>query len=322
MKKVNLFKLMTACMAFAAVTFTSCSEEDMTLQGPGNVTIPGMPEIPETPVIPASASVAVSVYDVESEVLLGVTSVDATENIGATMEVACPEYKGYIVAPAIDVEIPALNDGQAVVVPVMFYVATEESEAAKVLEAIHNAEPVASEEIVLVDEEKEYQNIPDDHGQIGIIKTNGGEKYKIFKGMEYLGQVEAPESKGLVEENGTATGYEFVEEVLKACKEHKYGTWEWAFPTFWTNPYHQTVTTVKQVGTEEVYKITFNGSVFYAKFKVAGAANWTMAPHTIIEKYAHDWAHTHSHGKVGHDWFSHSHGDANINAGGGIVEAE
>jgi len=304
MKKVNFFKVMSACVAFAAVTFTSCSEEEMTLTAPDVI----IPEMPETPVIPATASVAVSVYSVSSEVtsgavLLAVENIDATANIGKTMTVDCPAIEGYIVAPSTTVAIPQLNDGQAVVVPVAFYVASEGTAAASILTQFKDAEnATVGEEIVLIEEEEE--TITNDKKRYITVPS---EKLSYFSGIEYVGETEKPESKA-------ATAYEFVESVLKDTKfENK----ELKTLEFFLNPYHQTTTTFSQVGNTVVYKIEFNGETYYAEFKKAGAAIWTMSKHTVMEKYTHEWAHIHTHGHAGHDWL---HG--NSNAGGGIVKGE
>lgn len=304
MKKVNFFKLMTACMAFAAVTFTSCSEEDMSIVTPGNTVIPGMPE---SPVIPATASVAISVYDVTTNILLGVTSVDATANIGKTMEVECPAYDKYIVAPKVTVAIPELKDGQSAVVPVVFYVASEGTAEAVIIAQISDDNIVKTEEIELI--KAETTEIANDKKLIMEVKA---EKLPYYVGMEYVGETTKPASKA------AATGYEFIASTLKECKAYTFQKKELTTLSFKMNPYHQTETTFEQAGSTVVYEIEFNGEVFYAEFKKAGIATWTMAAHTVIPEYEHDWAHLHTHGHAGHDWL---HGD-NMNAGGGITSAE
>jgi len=318
MKKVNFFKVMSACVAFAAVTFTSCSEEDMTLQGPGNITIP---EMPESPVIPATASVSVSVYSVSTSdatsngILLAVSSIDATENIGKTMTVECPAIEGYIVAPATTVAIPQLNEGQAVVVPVAFYVASEGTAEAEILKQLKDGEVVA--ENILLDETETFKN---EEATILVKKEINYKTWNICEGWKYLGKYEAPESKA------AATGFEFVEKVLKAMNslednETKWNTFEWNAGEEtgweWLNPYHQAQTTIKQGSENVVYTVSFNGETYEVEFEVAGQAKWTMTAHTVIPEYAHEWAHLHTHGHAGHDYMHGSN-----NAGGGIVGAE
>lgn len=299
MKKVNFFKLMTACLAFAAVTFTSCSEEDMSIVTPGNTVIPNMPV---SPVIPATASVAISVYDATTNILLGVTSVDATANIGKTMEVECPKYDNYIVAPTVDVAIPELKDGQSVVVPVVFYVATEGTAEAAILLQMDPKNEIKVEEIELIEAVK--TTIANDKK---LVKEYPAEKLEYYAGLQYVGETEKPASKAV-------TGYEFIESLLKDITFEKK---ELETLAFWMNPYHQTETTFEQAGSKVVYKIEFNGSEYYAEFKKSGVATWTMAKHSVIPEYEHDWAHLHTHGHEGHDW----HGN-NANAGGGITSAE
>lgn len=301
MKKVNFFKLMTACMAFAAVTFTSCSEEDMSIVTPGNTVIPGMPE---SPVIPATASVAISVYDVTTNILLGVTSVDATANIGKTMEVECPAYDKYIVAPKVTVAIPELKDGQSAVVPVVFYVASEGTAEAAILAQLSEENQIEVEEIELI--KAETTEIANDKKLIMEVKA---EKLTYYVGMQYVGETTKPASKAV------ASGYEFIESILKEIAFEKKELTTLAFKM---NPYHQTETTFEQAGSTIAYKIEFNGTEYYAEFQKAGIAKWTMAAHTVIPEYEHDWAHLHTHGHAGHDWL---HGD-NMNAGGGITSAE
>lgn len=300
MKKVNFFKVMSACMAFAAVTFTSCTEEEMTIDSP-DVTLP------ESPVVAPTASVSISVYDVNTSILLGISSVDATANIGGKMTIDCPEYEGYIVAPSIEVEIPSLSEGQSVVVPVAFYTADEESAEAAIIAQLTNGTEI--EALELSKTVKEYKNDGNGHTPKVMIVKPEDNKYTILTGKEYVGEGEAVESKA-------ATGYEFIESVLK---DITYGKFTWGFPKFFVNPYHQTTTTVEQVGALVQYTIKFNGGVYYVQFNEAGKATWKMAAHTVIPEYAHEWAHMHAHGKAGHDWHSH---DSNGNAGGGIIEAE
>lgn len=314
MKKVNFFKVMSACVAFAAVTFTSCSEEEMTLTAPDVI----IPEMPETPVIPATASVAVSVYSVSTSdaasnaVLLTVENIDATANIGKTMTVECPAIEGYIVAPATTVAIPQLNDGQAVVVPVAFYVASEGSAEEAIMQQFYdNAEKV--EDIILIDKKENTKTITNELKRFTTIKA---EKLEYFTGYEYVGETEKPESKA------AASGYEFMESLFSkiAFVKEELGTKDEdgnEVREFFLNPYHQTTVTYEQPGETYVTEIEFNGSVYYVEFKKAGAAIWTMSKHTVMEKYTHEWAHIHTHGHAGHDWL---HG--NSNAGGGIVKGE
>lgn len=305
MKKVNFFKVMSACVAFAAVTFTSCSEEEMTLTAPDVM----IPEMPETPVIPATASVSVSVYDVTSSQLLGVTSVDATDNINGSMSIECPSYDGYIVAPAITVAIPDLKDGQSVVVPVVFYVASEGTAVATIVDQLNKAiadkKGTVIEDFELIPEEKE--TIQNENKR---YKEYPAEELNYYSGLQYVGETEKPESKA------AATGYEFVESILK----ENYNFEEKTFKSrdFFVNPYHQTTISYKQAGKIVVYEIEFNGTKYYAEFKEAGEAVWSMSEHTIIPEYEHEWSHLHAHGLAGHDWL---HGDNN-NAGGGIAKPE
>ena len=296
MKKVNFFKVMSAFVAFSAMTLASCTEEKMTITSP-TVDIPAF-------VLPdAKATVSVSVYDVETKTNLGVTSIDATAKIGAELTVECPAYEGYIVAQPISVAIPSLVAGQVAVVPVTFLVASEESAAADILAQIEEGEPVvtAAESIKYSEVVKNESNkIKHDDFTIDYLK-----------GIKFEG-VEVAESRA------AATGAEFIEELFG---ETEFETVEDEFVySYWLNPWHKATLSCEQKMNTAVYTVEFNGETYEVTFTVAGAIVKEMIAPSLMEEYKHNWEHVLTHGHAGHDYHGHGHGSEN--AGGGIVEGE
>ncbi len=128
MRTKNFFKgLAVAAVALVGVFATSCSEEELNVDTNGNWTPVDKTELPA-----ASASIALSVVDlgdagVDAKVLYTET-LDATAKIGQSMTIECPAEKYdadlsvYTVAAAQTINIPAIQKGQAVVIPVTFYV--------------------------------------------------------------------------------------------------------------------------------------------------------------------------------------------------------
>ena len=127
MKKTNFWKgLALATVALVSVFSTSCSKEELNINGV---------EIPEQVLPAAKASVSISVVDLEAGQIIGkVKNIDATSAIGSSITVQCPTNEGYTTAKDIVVEIPAIEKGQSVVIPVTFYVVTMESAYAEVME--------------------------------------------------------------------------------------------------------------------------------------------------------------------------------------------
>lgn len=114
MKKTNFLKgLAMAAVALVSVFATSCSEEELSIKG-ADVTIPEL----AAPV----ATVSVSVVDFEKGALLQTTNVNASENIGGTLTVNCPSLEGFTTAKSVTITIPNIAKGQAIVIPVTFYV--------------------------------------------------------------------------------------------------------------------------------------------------------------------------------------------------------
>ena len=296
MKKVNFFKVMSAFVAFSAMTLASCTDEKMTITSP-TVDIPAF-------VLPdAKATVSVTVYDVESKTNLGVTSVDATANIGSELTVECPAYEGYIVAQPISVAIPSLVAGQVAIVPVTFYVASEASAEAAIL-AQMTEENLKSTATDAVKESKVVENESDK-----VL-------HSTFKGTALTGREFV--SVAAAESRAAATGAEFIEGIFG---EETFGTETQELFKYWLNPWHQATVSYEQAMSTDVYTVEFNGATFDVTFTKAGEiAVFTMSDIKVIEEYKHNWEHVLLHGHAGHDYHGHGHGSEN--AGGGIVDAE
>ena len=129
MKKTNFWKGLTlAAVALVSVFATSCSEEELKINGP---------EVPTVVLPAAKASVSISVVDLEAGKLVGtVKNLDVTTSIGQSVEVACPENDGYTKAKSVVVEVPAIEKGQSVVIPVTFYVVTLNSAYADLMDEV------------------------------------------------------------------------------------------------------------------------------------------------------------------------------------------
>ena len=297
MKKVNFFKVMSAFVAFSAMTLASCTEEKMTITSP-TVDIPAF-------VLPdAKATVSVSVYDVESNTILGVTNVDATP--GQAMTVECPAYEGYIVAQPISVEIPALVAGQVAIVPVTFYVATEGSAAAAIAEQMNDPKNLKSTAAEAVKTSE-------------VVKNDGNMvKHLTFMGSYLTGR--QFESVAAVESRAAATGAEFIEKLYG--KEAFETVKDVEFCKYWLNPWHQATLSYEQAMSTDVYTVEFNGATFEITFTSAGAkpAIFTLGNIEVPAEWKHNWEHVLTHGHAGHDYHGHGHGSEN--AGGGIVEAQ
>ena len=293
MKKVNFFKVMSAVLAFSAMTLASCSEEKMTING-SDVNIPPF-ELPA-----AKATVSITVVDVETGKALGVTNKEVTP--GTTVTVECPAYEDYIVAQAVDVEIPALVAGQVAVVPVTFFVASEGSAAVAILEQINEDNLV---EVVEAEASKSSEVVTNESNKI-IHKTFEG---KVNTGIQFNGVAVA-------ESRAAATGAEFIEEVF-GLDEFKFGEKSVKFYEYWLNPWHQATLSYEQEMATATFEVEFNGETYEVTFTVAGAYVATMTDIKVIEEYKHNWEHVLTHGHAGHDY---NHG--NGNAGGGIVEGE
>lgn len=171
MKKTNFLKgLAMAAIALVSVFTTSCSEEELSIKG-ADVTIPEL----AAPV----ATVSVSVVDFEKGALLQTTNVNASENIGGTLTVNCPSLDGFTTAKSVTITIPNIAKGQAIVIPVTFYVVPVGSAVEKFVEQLGGNLKV-DESIELEDEVLEAPSANITANEEGAF-VNDGEEAIVLK---------------------------------------------------------------------------------------------------------------------------------------------
>ena len=128
MKKTNFLKgLAMAAIALVSVFTTSCSEEELSIKG-ADVKIPELAE----PV----ATISISIVDFEKGELLQTTTKDASANIGGSVTVDCPSLDNYTTAKSVTISIPNIAKGQAIVIPVTFYVVPVGSALEETIDAL------------------------------------------------------------------------------------------------------------------------------------------------------------------------------------------
>lgn len=112
-KNIFLKGLTLAFVALVGFFATSCNEEELNING-------GEVEIPElaAPV----ASLAMTVLDFENGEVLKYEVINISEYIGSNYTAKCPVIEGYTTAKDIIVAVPNISKGQAVVIPVTFYI--------------------------------------------------------------------------------------------------------------------------------------------------------------------------------------------------------
>lgn len=194
MKKTNFLKGLALAVLVSSFA-TSCSEEELSIQN-------GSIKVPEYTLPAATASVTVSVVDLEEGTLVGnMTTIDATAAIGDTLSIACPVNPGYTVADAIDVVIPAIKEGQAINVPVTFYVVTLESAYADLNISWTGTDwdSITDEEVALADVITKF-----DEGWKDNVFANATDE-ETFAGLEHI----------------SYDGYEFVKEITEDEVESK-----------------------------------------------------------------------------------------------------
>lgn len=160
MKKTNFWKsLAMAVVALVSIFATSCSEEEIKFNG-SDVVIPDPVVLPD-----AKAILSITVVDLEGGKTVGIVKTkDVTTSIGTSIEVECPENDGYTKAKAITVQIPSIEKGQTVVIPVTFYVVTLESAFSDLMEeaTIQERPLVDSDNVELIN-----------HHELTFINENG-----------------------------------------------------------------------------------------------------------------------------------------------------
>lgn len=142
MKKTNFWKgLAFAAVALVGVFTTSCSEEELKING-GTIDIPEV-TVPElaNPV----ASLAVTVLDFENGDVLSYTLTDISTKINQEYTVSMTPIDGYTVANDITIKVPNIQKGQAVVIPVTFYVVPLGSAIQDIVDELGGNLPVDTE---------------------------------------------------------------------------------------------------------------------------------------------------------------------------------
>ena len=143
MKKTNFWKgLALAAVALVGVYTTSCSEEELKIQG-GTIEVPELAE----PV----ANLAITVLDFENSEVLKYEVKNINDQIGKEFSFPCPEIPGYTVAEAVKINVPAIGKGQAIVIPVTFYVVPLGSEIEKIVNAMGGELPVDPNAVSIIE---------------------------------------------------------------------------------------------------------------------------------------------------------------------------
>ena len=140
MKKTNFWKgLAFAAVALFGVFATSCSEEELKIQG-GTIEIPEVPEL-ANPV----ASLAITVLDFENTEVVKYEVKDISDKIGQSFSLAGPAIDGYTVANNVTITVPSIQKGQAIVIPVTFYVVPLSSAIKDIVAELGGSLPVDTE---------------------------------------------------------------------------------------------------------------------------------------------------------------------------------
>lgn len=306
MKKTNFLKV----CAFAAVALfaTSCSEETLDING-GSITVPEF-------TLPApTASISVTVVDLEAGKIVGkVTNVDATAAIGSTMTVECPANEGYTTAAAVEVAVPALANGQAINIPVTFYVVTLES-------AYSNLNITWEKTLYETLEEKEValsEVLIETEGWVnGMYKNTTNENikakfaYKELSGSEF---VEEYTEEVEVDSKAAETTYE---EILNAnIKFQETKITKIVDVPAWNN---YNIKSAKRSFVNQVMVIKDEKGEPIYKFLINTCWGTTFEAELIDNNPTHDG---HDNTNNGHDNSHNGHGHGNGNAGGGISSNE
>ena len=286
MKKTNFLKgLAMAAIALVSVFTTSCSEEELSIKGT-DVTIPELAA--------AKVQLAISVVDLENSKTLAHTIEDVTAKMGTTYSVACPNFaekSQYTTTKNIEVQIPTIEKGQAVIIPVTFYVVSLNS---ALKDAIEDSEIVVDEKVEVKEVEFEVEIegaddlIADDEAQT-MTNTTGEDVTVEIAIPYYVGYAYRTESKSIVED---FANLKFTELTWKATITIPDGC------------------LLKLDVEQELYPVILpvivDGEVLEVPLWEAGKFNCDYE----VKSIGHDFEHDHGHG----------HG--NGNAGGGEGEAE
>lgn len=328
MRTKNFFKgLAVAAVALVGVFATSCSEEELNVQG----NIIGDPVIhPDPTVLPDGIAYAVvSVVDLgdmgaSSKVLK--TEVQDVTGKGAGYEIVCPDFDGqeaYVIPAAQKIDVPALEKGQSLSIPLTFYVV-------KTTSVFANVEFNADEPV-------EWGNDPEtgfDYIMSSVTYTgneanaNGTDviynkklqntsnywkditfKYEVpysyfTKALNY--STEAPTARA----NATT-----AEEIVKAYIENMISDPEvnptedtWIGQTTFYQVYSMAYVTfiVDSFYKKPVYEVVYNGESVYVTLEMISGRMAYPGVQAAIPGHEHAYDHSHGHGSYD-------------NAGGGIT---
>ena len=281
MKKTSFMKGLTmAAVAMVCAFTTSCSEEELRVNG-SDIQLPA-----------ASASLTISVVDLERSEVLSVKTSDVTASMGSDYTVECPEITGYTTANAVTVNIPKVAAGQAINVPVTFYVVKLTSAYAEILETL---EAVAGTKKFIDPEVGTADNDAEDFINKTAYDKKVTAKFTYKSGREYY---VVSESKAA----NTIAG--ILGEMMKFTT--KTAKLDWIIA-----PWSQAAVKASQKFFTEKYTATYQGEE--EEFLLVTASDLLVeVAFSVIPGYEHDFTHN-NHG--------HGHGD-NGNAGGGIIIAE
>ena len=195
MKKTNFLKgLAMAAIALVSVFTTSCSEEELSIKG----TEVKIPELAA-----AKVQLAISVVDLENSKTLAQTIEDVTAKMGTTYSVACPNFaekSQYTTTKNIEVQVPTIEKGQAVIIPVTFYVVSLNS---ALKDAMEDSEIVAAEnvEVKEVEFEVEVEGADDLEAddETGTLTNTTGEDVTVEIAIPYYaGYAYRTEAKSII----------------------------------------------------------------------------------------------------------------------------
>lgn len=281
MKKNYFLKVLALAVVAMISTFAiSCSEEDLSING-GDVDFPEIPELAEP-----MASLAVTVVDFESRETLKYEVIDVSASIGQTITVKCPTIEGYTTANSVNVAIPAIKKGQAIVIPVTFYVVTIESAIDEILEELDGSLPVDSNVESVIEEIS--ASAKGELEMIDNVITNTTEEavemtisIPFVSGYKYRGDATTISSRSLTEKDFRNIDFEKVTETYK-----------------FTIPSQTRIAFIPTQIINPVVLTLSNGEV--VNLWEAGAVDLSYKS----ESLSHDHGHDHGHGSG--------------NAGGGI----
>jgi len=284
MKKTSFLKgLVMAAVALVCAFTTSCSEEELKING-SQITLPK-----------ASASLTVSIVDLEAGETLSVKTTDVTSAMGTDYKVVCELPADiadkYTTADPVTINIPKIADGQAVNIPVTFYVVKIESAFKEIWE---NKELVST--AAATPETITATNKEDDFINKTAFDVYPVAEFDVMSGMQF---VPAAEGKAANTIEGIL-GEKLKFTVLK-------GTFKFALA-----PWCQATVKATQNFRTEVYKVEYLGEEKEVTVKVAENAMVEVSI-DVIPEYTHEFTHN-NHG--------HGHGHGTGNAGGGIITAE